>query len=70
MEDVPILVCTDGALEGLTVRVPESGLRIGRSEENDIVIEEDGVSRFHAKLQFDNGSLWLRDVMTMVDAAI
>lgn len=61
MADIPVLVCTAGALAGRTVRVPEGGLDIGRSEENHVVIRDDGVSRFHARLLYDNGSLWLQD---------
>jgi pSer/pThr/pTyr-binding forkhead associated (FHA) protein len=41
--------------------VPSEGLKIGRSADNDIVLEDDGVSRFHASLIMDNGTLWLRD---------
>ena len=61
MADVPIVVCTAGKQEGLSLVVPESGLKIGRAAENDIVLEDDGVSRFHASLILDNGTLWLRD---------
>jgi len=61
MADVPVLVCTDGGLKGRSFIVPEGGLKLGRAAENDIVIQEDGVSRFHASLILDNGTLWLRD---------
>ena len=61
MADVPVLVCTEGALKGRSYKVPDGGLKMGRAAENDIVLEEDGVSRFHASLILDNGTLWLRD---------
>jgi pSer/pThr/pTyr-binding forkhead associated (FHA) protein len=61
MADVPVLVCTGGALQGAVIEVPEGGLTIGRAEENDVVLEDDGVSRYHARILFDNGSLWLQD---------
>ncbi|MBX2796091.1 MAG: FHA domain-containing protein [Myxococcales bacterium] len=61
MSDVPVLVCTAGELAGRRIPVPEGGLGIGRSEENAVVIHDDGVSRYHARLLFDNGSLWLQD---------
>ncbi len=61
MRDVPVLVCTDGDRKGQVFRVPDEGLRIGRSEDNDVVIHGDGVSRFHAELTCDEGSVWLRD---------
>ncbi len=61
MADVPVLVCTAGELAGRHIGVPEGGLGIGRAEENTVVIHDDGVSRYHARLLFDNGSLWLQD---------
>lgn len=63
MAEVPILVCTSGALRGQRFRVPEGGLDLGRAEDNHIHIEDEGVSRFHARLLFnyDSGKLWLED---------
>ena len=61
MADVPVLVCTGGTLKGARIEVPEGGLDIGRAEENQVVLPDDGVSRFHARLLYDNGSLWLQD---------
>jgi len=61
MADSPVLVCTEGALAGTTVPIPDGGVGIGRSEDNTITITDEGVSRFHARLLFDNGSLWLQD---------
>jgi pSer/pThr/pTyr-binding forkhead associated (FHA) protein len=62
MSDIPVLTCTDGSLRGSVYAVPEDrGLRIGRADDNDVVIAEEGVSRFHAELIYQNGSLWLQD---------
>lgn len=61
MADVPVLVCTAGELAGQRIPVPEGGIGIGRSPENAVVIHDEGVSRYHARLLFDNGSLWLQD---------
>lgn len=61
MADVPVLVCIEGGLKGQRFAVPEGGLDIGRASENHVVIRDDGVSRFHAHVLFDNGALWLRD---------
>ncbi|MCB9664379.1 MAG: FHA domain-containing protein [Alphaproteobacteria bacterium] len=62
MADRPVLVCIEGALAGSVFPVPEGGMEIGRSPENDVVLEDDdGVSRFHARLQYDDGALWVRD---------
>lgn len=62
MSDAPVLVCTDGPLAGQHFEVTEAGLTIGRGDTNTIVIPDDDVSRSHAALQYDNGSLWLRDL--------
>ncbi|MFT6144638.1 MAG: pSer/pThr/pTyr-binding forkhead associated (FHA) protein [Myxococcota bacterium] len=61
MADVPVLVCTAGSIQGRRIPVPDGGLKIGRAPENDLILEGDGVSRFHARLLLDNGSLWLQD---------
>ena len=59
--DVPVLLCTAGAIEGQRIPVPEGGLKIGRADDNDVVLQDEGASRFHARLLLDNGSLWLQD---------
>ncbi len=61
MSDIPCLICTEGALKGTRYDVPAAGLNIGRSDENHIVIADDDVSRFHARILYDNGALWLQD---------
>jgi pSer/pThr/pTyr-binding forkhead associated (FHA) protein len=63
MADVPVLMCTKGALEGEVFPIFDGQtLKIGRADDNDVVLlHDDGVSRYHASLLFDNGSLWLRD---------
>lgn len=58
----PVLVCTAGALQGERFKVPEDrSLKVGRAEDNDIIVRDDGVSRFHAEFMLNNGSLWLQD---------
>lgn len=58
----PVIVCTAGALQGQRFKVPEDrSLRLGRAEDNDVVVRDDGVSRFHAEMMLQNGSLWLQD---------
>jgi len=61
MADIPVLHCTAGAIAGQRIVVPDGGLDLGRSPDNNVVIEDDGVSRFHARLLYDNGALWLQD---------
>ena len=63
MADILVLVATTGHLGGTVVRVPEGdGLSIGRAPDNQLVIPDDGVSRYHARLLFNNGTLWLQDL--------
>lgn len=61
MADVPILVCTAGALAGRRFVVPEGGLDLGRAKESGVVIVDEGVSRYHARILYDDGRLWLQD---------
>ena len=61
MADIPVLICVSGALKGQRFVVPDGGLDLGRADENNIVICDDGVSRFHARILYDNGQLWLQD---------
>lgn len=61
MADVPVLVCTAGELAGTRILVPEGGLGIGRSPDNAVIVHDEGVSRYHGRLLFENGSLWLQD---------
>jgi len=61
MSDVPVLVCTTGKLEGQRFTIAQSGLRLGRADQNDVVVIDDGVSRYHAAIKYDEGTMWLSD---------
>lgn len=62
MADRAVLVCTAGPLQGSVFPLEDGGLKIGRADDNQVVIkDDDGISRYHATLLFDHGSLWLRD---------
>lgn len=62
MADIPILIGIKGQLLGRTILVDQDQkLSFGRDENNDITIDDDGVSRKHGELSFDNGTLWLQD---------
>jgi pSer/pThr/pTyr-binding forkhead associated (FHA) protein len=61
MADIPVLVCTAGALAGKSFAIPDGGIGLGRAEDNAVIVIDEGVSRYHARLLFDNGSLWLQD---------
>jgi pSer/pThr/pTyr-binding forkhead associated (FHA) protein len=55
------LVCTAGPLHGRRFQVRETGLSLGRADDNEIVISDEGVSRYHLRLIWQNGSLWAQD---------
>lgn len=39
----------------------DQGLTIGRSSDNDVVVEHESISRVHARLLFENGQVFLQD---------
>jgi len=60
---VPKLIVRNALGEDREFRLTDRDLRIGRGEQNDIVLSdpEKAVSRFHAELRFENGSYVLVD---------
>ena len=44
------------------VIVPSQGLTIGRTRDNDLVIDEPTVSRYHARIAIENNQLVLYDL--------
>jgi Nif-specific regulatory protein len=56
------LVVLNGANEGKTIGLPAGKhLTVGRYRNNQLVLEEDQVSRFHAEITFDQGQWHIRD---------
>ena len=49
---------------GRTKLVPlaAAATKIGRAGSNDVVIDSDRVSRFHATLTVESGAVWIRDL--------
>ncbi|MFH1468855.1 MAG: FHA domain-containing protein [Pseudomonadota bacterium] len=62
MSNVPLLVGISGTASGQRHPVPPQGLRIGRQAGNEVVLDENGISRQHARLIFHNGALWVQDM--------
>ena len=61
--DCPVLVRLDGTQAGQPVAVPRTGvLRFGRGKGCDVRIDDDGVSRTHAGLQWEEGGWVLVDL--------
>lgn len=61
--DVHRLEFLNGPREGELVRLEKPLIRIGSAPENDIVIADDVVSRFHAEIRIaGNGESWIHDL--------
>lgn len=61
--NVPVLNFLNGPREGETLPISSSdNIIVGRSPEAGLVLEEDSVSRKHARIYRDRGCLWLRDL--------
>jgi len=49
------LVALNGARRGKLYRINKAGLTIGRAEDNDIVLDDETISRHHARLVIEPG---------------
>ncbi len=47
---------------GRRFTIPPGGARVGRSSGNDIVLMDPSLSRFHCRLFFKDGALWINDL--------
>lgn len=61
MERTPYLVGLEGGLVGQRHAVTAEGLRLGRDPENEVHIDDSGVSRQHARVLLHNGAVWVQD---------
>lgn len=52
----------EGAASGRTLSIPETGLSIGKQEDNDVVLEDSFVSRCHARIGRTDGAIRLVDL--------
>ncbi len=62
MSNLPLLVGISGKLQGNRYSIPPQGLRVGRQAGNEVLLDDTGVSRQHARLIFHNGALWVQDM--------
>jgi hypothetical protein len=58
----PHLIVEDGVDRGREIHIPESGARMGRAHENDIVLNDPSLSRFQCRLFFKDNDLWVTDL--------
>ncbi|MDQ1671430.1 MAG: hypothetical protein QOE40_3491 [Actinomycetota bacterium] len=56
------LVVTQGALSGTTVRLAESAVTLGRSQDSTIVLDDDYVSSRHARVFPRDGQWFVEDL--------
>ena len=56
------VVALEGSLKGKRFRMRGAEILIGRGSDNDIQINEDGVSRRHASIRFEDGAFYLSDI--------
>ncbi len=62
MTNASILIAVAGKLKGQRFVVTPEGLRLGRQEGNELHLDDQGVSRQHARVLFHNGALWVQDL--------
>jgi predicted component of type VI protein secretion system len=61
MDRHPVLVAIKGPLQGARYLFPVDGVTIGRDATCTVVIEDNNVSRFHARLVLHNAAVWVQD---------
>jgi diguanylate cyclase (GGDEF)-like protein len=60
--DRAVLVRMDSAEAGHVTSLEHSETRIGRNPENAVVVEDEGMSRAHARICYDEGQYYLEDL--------
>lgn len=56
------LFFTDGNKKGEQCELSPPGISIGRELDNDVILEQEGASRYHAKLEWKNSEWYLKDL--------
>ena len=56
------LVVQSGLAKGQAVDLTQGAISVGRADENNIVLEDNSISRRHVTLIFDGAEYKLRDV--------
>lgn len=51
-----------GRLSGRSVDVHPTGFRIGRTDDNDLALDEEGISRRHCRLFYEDGTWFVEDL--------
>ena len=61
LPDDAVLTVTAGNMSGQTIDIDDDRLSLGRSADNDIVIDDQNVSRSHAELSYSDGAFYIED---------
>jgi len=62
MDEVVHLEVVSGPEAGRQITVPPAGAQLGRSRRNDIVLDDDRLSRHHCRFYFKDGHLFVKDL--------
>lgn len=56
------LIIAKGERQGEELTISDTGMKVGRAESNDLVLNEDSLSQFHCRFFFkSDGTLWVTD---------
>jgi hypothetical protein len=61
-QDMPMLIVYEGELEGQRWIIDQDQVTIGRGSDCDVVLSKRQVSRYHARIERDDGGYLLRDL--------
>ena len=61
-QDMPMIIVYEGELEGQRWVIDQTQVTIGRGSDCDIVLPDRQVSRFHARIERENGGFLIRDL--------
>ncbi len=71
MAGQPTMIVEEGPDTGKTVRIPEQGLRIGRSSRNDLILRDPAMSRFHCRVYpLPDDGLYIADLGSSNDTCV
>ena len=56
------LTFTDGPLAGRNVEVEHGIYQLGREDDNELIIDDESLSRHHCRLYYQDGHWWLKDL--------
>ncbi len=57
-----MLLVRGGPEEGSKIALSKGTMKLGRTAQNDIVLDQDGVSRRHARIRSDSSGFWISDL--------